>query len=155
MLSPQFVASCLSTIVPASLCLSSTCLCAYARSMCFCVYNSCVLSLRLALLSPAARRHTGVPWRSGDACRESSPLWYYVERRLSWLLESNRILPSENSHSHCPGIVKYVCPTPRRNTCALCVHEIPSLPAPLLTTMLRADIILRFTDKTECFLRAL
>lgn len=48
-------------IVPASVCLSSTWLCAYARSMCFCVYNRCVLSLRLALLSPAARRHTGVP----------------------------------------------------------------------------------------------
>lgn len=39
---------------------------AYARSMCFCVYNRCVLSLRLALLSPAATSHTGVPvkeWR--------------------------------------------------------------------------------------------
>lgn len=42
-------------------CSACRCLCAwYAASMCFCVYNR-VLSLRLALLSPAARRHTGVP----------------------------------------------------------------------------------------------
>lgn len=62
------------------------------RSMCFCVYNRCVLSLRLALLSPAARRYTGVPPRSGDACP-----WIVIAvilRREEVLGGSPRILPS-------------------------------------------------------------